>query len=808
MSDSARLVIIGAGIVGCSAAYHLSRLGWREILVLDQGPLYETGGSTSHAPGILFGTNPSPTMARMAEYSARLFDGFEFEGEPCWYPVGSIEVATTPERQQEIRRRCNYSRGFGAEAEMLSPEQVAEMVPIIDPGAITGGFHRPGDGVARAWQCAGALAREATASGGAEFRGGTSVTDIEVRDGRVRAVVTDQGRVACEQVLLCTNIWGSVLSDRVPVTLPMMACAHQYALTEPLPELAGETGHCAMPALRHQDRAMYFKQQADRWCTGSYRHEPHIISPYEVGTDAYWDWVEEDFAVAIDDAIELFPPLRGRRYDSRVCGMFVFSVDGFPMMGPTAVPGFWVGVGIWVTHSGGAGKLIAEWMTSGAPEWDTREMDISRFFPHQQTREYIGARSWQNYAEVYDIVHPKQQMEKPRNLRVSPWHEQQRQLRAEFFVPAGWEVPQWYGANAGLVEEFGIPPRAGWEAEHWSPIEGGEHMCTRERAGLFDISPIAKFEVTGRGALGFLQRLAANDVDRPVGKVVYTSMLTASGGIRADLTVVRRSADNFWVLTGGATRMLDLAWLRRHAPEDGSVGIADVTSAYAALGLWGPRARDLMQEVAAGDLSHGGFPYYTARHLEIGSIPVYALRVSFVGELGWELYVPVEFGLRLWEAIWEAGSSWGLCAAGGGAFDSLRLEKGYRLWGSELHTEYDPYEAGLAWTTRPEKGEFLGREALRRRRDQAPRRRLCCMTLDNPDDVAMGREPVQDGERVLGYVTSAGMGFAVGRFILYAYLPSAYARSGTRVQVRYFDRVLPATVADEPLYDPGREKIS
>lgn len=809
MFKQARLVIIGAGIVGCSAAYHLTKMGWKDIVVIDQGPLYETGGSTSHAPGIIFEINGSRAMCKMAQYTVELLRDLEFEGEKVWYPVGAIEVATSEARMQELWRRHGFATAYDLETHLLTPAEIQAKVPLIDPGVLKGGLHIPGDGDAKAWQAAGALAQKAMAGGGAEFYGQTLATDIELKNGRVQAVVTDKGRIECEQVLLCTNIWGPVLADKVGVTLPMMACAHHYAITGPLPELAAETAWISLPCVRHQDRSMYFRQWQQGWCTGSYRHEPRLVSPYNVGKDAYHLWRDDDFAVAIDDAVQLYPALRGKKYVTKINGMFVFSIDGFPILGPSHVPGFWTAIGIWVTHAGGAGKTIAEWLTYGSAEWDTREMNIARFHDYQLTQSYIHARAAQNYREVYDIIHPLQQMETPRNIRLAPFHVRLQEQKGHFFSVSGWETAQWYEENARLLEKYNdqIPARSGWAALNWSRIQGAEHLAVREGAGLFNLANFTKIEVGGPGATQFLNYLAANDIDKPVGKVIYTSLLNHQGGIKADLTVTRLAENRYWVLTGAGGGPQDLAWIRQNAPKDGSVTIHDVTSQYTAVGLWGPKARQVLAQVTPEDVSNAAFPYFSARPLEIETIPVYALRVSYAGELGWEIYCSGEQGLRLWDVLWEAGQAHGLIAAGGGAFDSLRLEKGYRLWGADIHPEYNPFEAGLDWIVRLNKADFLGKTALLQIKAQGIRRKLCCMTLDDPKAVVLGKEPILANGQKLGYVSSANYGYAVGKFIIYGYLPLEYTQVGTRVEVAYFDKRYQATVTNEPLYDPKGEKL-
>ncbi|RME71805.1 MAG: FAD-dependent oxidoreductase [Chloroflexi bacterium] len=804
MQNKARLVIIGGGIVGCSAAYHLVQMGWRDIVVLDQSQLYQTGGSTSHAPGLVFQTNPSRMMTAFARYTVDLFNRFHTSTLPTVYPVGGIEVAYTPERWAELQRKLGFAQAYGLEAYLLSPQEVRQKIPIIDETRIHGGYYVPTDCDVIAVNGAQAWAQAAQAGGAAEFHGDIPVTDIEFETGRgrVTAVVTPKGRIETEQVLLCTNIWSPILADKVGLKLPLMAVEHQYAVTTPLPELAGAQAEVEHPILRHQDRAMYFRQHRDAYGIGSYNHAPLLVDPHDLdGVHlAERPFTPEHFAEAWEATNELLPATRGAGLTRKFNGMFTFTVDGMPIMGEAPhLKGFWVAVGVWVTHSGGVGKAIAEWMTTGDTEVDVREANINRFYDFAKTKTYIQARCYTQYDEVYDIIHPFQQMENPRRVRVSPFYPRLQELGAVFFESAGWERPQWLEANRRLLNRYRVPSRSGWEARYWSPIQGAEHLATRERVALYDLTAFAKFDVRGPGALAFLNYLAANQIDRPTGRVVYTALLTRRGGIRADLTITRTGPDSFLVLTGGATGMLDLAWLRQHAPDDGSVQITDVSSQYCAVGLWGPDARHVLQSVTPEDVSDQAFPYFTAQAISIDTVPAYALRVSYVGELGWEIYTPMEYGPRLWDVLWQAGEPFGIIAAGFGAFDSLRLEKGYRSWGADIHTEYNPLEAGLDWAVRWDKGDFLGREALLSAREAGVRRRLCCMTLDDPQAVALGKEPILSGDRVLGYVTSANYGYSVGQWIVYGYLPVEFAAPGTRVEVVYFGRRQPATVRKEPL---------
>lgn len=814
MQTHARLVVIGAGIVGCSTVYHLTRQGWKDIVVLDQGPLFDTGGSTSHAPGLVFQTNFSKTMTHISRNTVALYNSLRLDGQPCFHPVGSFEVAYTPERMEDLKRKLGAAKSWNLEACLTSPEETLAKLPLLDAGRIHGAYYVPSDGIAKAVRACEAMAR--ASDPGAAFHGRTTVTGIEVWNGRVRGIKTDRGRIAADQVLICAGIWGPRIGRLAGISIPLTPVQHQYALTAPLPELAGETREVVHPILRHQDSAMYFRQQADRYGIGSYRHEPLLVSPDDLLSPdearlspSIMDFTPEHFAVAREAADELIPALKHAGLDYRINGLFSFTPDGLPLLGESVdVRGLWVAEAVWITHGGGVGQAVAEWMESGAPEIDLRDADINRFGPHVHTREYVEARGAQQYREVYDIIHPLEQMEHPRGLRLSPFHPRLKELDAVFFEGAGWERPQWFEANnVRLDEEKGLPSRTGWEARYWSPVQGVEHRAVRSRAGLCDITPFTKIEVTGAGALDFLQRIAANRVDRPVGTVIYTALLNSRGGIAADLTVTRLAPDRFMVLTGAAAGMRDLAWISRHARDEVAVQISDVTSAWCGLGLWGPEAREILQGVCSDDLTNRGFPYFTARRIQIGSIPALALRISYVGELGWEIYAPTEFGLRLWDTLWEAGRPHGLVALGGGAFDALRLEKGYRLWGADIHTEYNPYEAGLGWAVRLDKGAFLGRDALLKIREKGIDRKLCCLTLDEPGAVVMGKEPILDGSRVLGYVTSANHGYTVGKFIAYGYLPLEYAMPGTSVEVETFGNRHRATVSSEPLYDPRGKKM-
>jgi glycine cleavage system aminomethyltransferase T/glycine/D-amino acid oxidase-like deaminating enzyme len=815
--DRARTVVVGAGIVGASAAYHLAELGETDVLVIDQGPLFETGGSTSHAPGLVFQTNGSRTMCRIAQDTVTLYGSLGVDGQACWFGVGGIEVATTPARMAELRRRRGFARSFGIQdTELLTPEQTAERIPMIDHSSILGSYFVPSDGIAKGVQIVTSLAGRAAARG-VEFEGGVTVTGFDIRDGRVRGVRTDGGDIECERVLICAGIWGPTVGAMAGVPIPLVAVQHQLVWTDPIPELAGETREVVHPILRHQDMAMYFRQREDHYAVGNYRHEP-IVTPQSAlrrpgdGTmPSLMPFTPADFGVAQREAERLLPSLTGRMHpadpDRSINGMFSFTPDAGSIVGESsAVRGVWICEAVWVTHAGGMGRLVAEWMVQGEPPMDLAEADANRFYRFQTTAPYVVARGAQQYREVYDILHPLQQMTSPRNLRLTPFYERHRDLGAEFFTGAGWERPQWFEANRVLAGEP-WERRDGWAARFWSPAVGREHLATRERVALFDLTPYVKLDVDGPDALGFLERVCANRIDRPVGTVIYTAMLTARGGIRCDLTVARGGIDSFMVVTGGGSGMHDLAWLRRQLREGERVRIENMTDHRFVLGLWGPRARDVLGAVTEADISYEAFPYMTLREVNVGEVPVFAQRISYVGELGWEIYGEIEMGARTWDLLWEAGRDHGITAGGLGAFDSLRLEKGYRLWGQDIHTEHDPFEAGLGFAVRMDKGDFQGRAALGAILERGSSHKLSCMTLDDPSIVVMGKEPILSGGDVVAYVTSAAYGYSVGRGIVYGYLPAELASQGTRVQVEYFGERHAATVAADPLVDPKGERL-
>ncbi|MEU4242132.1 FAD-dependent oxidoreductase [Actinoplanes sp. NPDC026619] len=767
-----KVVIIGAGIVGCALADELTARGWTDVTVLDRGPLFVTGGSSSHAPGLVFQTNPSRTMARMARYTVEKLAGLD-----CFRQVGSLEVATTPERLAELHRRHGFGQSWGIGSSVIDAAQCAELFPLLDRERALGGLHVPTDGLALAVKACEMQAGRAVMRG-ARFVGGAEVVEILQLGGRVVGVRTADGDFPAEIVVSCAGFWGPRIGALAGVPIPLLPMAHQYARSTPV----GAADD--LPILRHQDRDLYFRAHGDALGIGSYLHEPMPVDLDDLPGGEHpsmMAFTPDTFSESWAAAGDLLPVLRDAERTDGFNGVFSFTADGFPLLGESRdLRGFWTAEAIWVTHSAGAAKAVAEWMVTGRPETDLHECDLNRFDPAQLAPHYVKTRAIRSFVEVYDIVHP---LDPPsvRELRVSPFHERQVALGAVFGEAAGWERPLWYATNPPPPD---VTPRDEWSSRHWSPIAATEAHLTREGVALYDMTPLTRLEVIG--PVSFLQSLTSGNVDRPVGSVVYTLLLDRAGGIRSDITVARLGEQRFQV---GVNGPLDLDWLLRHAPV--GVTVRDVTGGTCGVGLWGPKARTTIEKLTDIDVRPESFRYFQCREGYLGTVPVTMLRLSYVGELGWEIYTRAEYGLRLWDTLWAAGRDHGLIAAGRHAFTSLRLEKGYRAWGVDMTTEDDPWQAGLGFAV-----AGLGPD---------PQRRLTCLVLAESDAVPMGREPVFREGQPVGHVTSAAFGHTIGAPIAYAWLPAS--EPGTEVEIGYFDRRLRATVTAEPLVDPKHERL-
>ncbi|MET9457813.1 FAD-dependent oxidoreductase [Streptomyces canus] len=806
-----RVVIIGAGVVGAALADEISARGWTEVTVVDQGPLPATGGSSSHAPGLVFQANSSKTMTELARYTVEKFCSLDVDGQPCFLQVGGLEVATTPERVTELHRRQGWLTSWGVESRIVTADECVDMHPLVNRDRVLAGLHIPTDGLAKAVLAVEAQIRRATERG-VTFLARHEVLDVLQADGEVTGVRTDQGDLQADIVVCCAGIWGPRIARMAGMNLPLTPLAHQLAWTGPVPALAGQTEEAVRPILRHQDADLYYRDRHDTLGIGYYGHRPMPITADEIlsvdeadGMPSVLKFTEDDFADAWTETQSLLPATREAKIEEAINGLFSFTTDGLPLLGESPdVKGFWVAEAVWVTHSAGVGRAVAEWLVDGhCSSFDLHECDVNRFEPHQLAPEYVLARDCRNFVEVYDILHPLQPSGDPRPLRTSPFYARQQELGAFFQEANGWERPHWYEANAGLVEGRSIVTPNDWAARYWSPIVGAEAQATRETVAMYDMTALKRLEVSGRGAAGFLERLCTGKVAKSVGSVTYTLLLDHDGGIRSDITVARLAPDLFQV---GANGNLDLDWFTRHLPADGTVQVRDITPGTCCIGLWGPLARDVLQPLTDEDFSAAGLKYFRAKRAHIGSVPVTAMRLSYVGELGWELYTTADQGLKLWDTLWRAARPLGGIAAGRGAFNSLRLEKGYRSFGTDMTYEHDPYEAGVGFAVKADKEDFVGKAALERRRADV-RRRLTCLTIEDPRAVVMGKEPVYDGQRAVGHVTSAAFGHTIGKGIAYAWLPAELAVAGRALHIGYFDQRVEAVVAEEPLFDPAMSRL-
>ncbi|MGZ5298724.1 MAG: GcvT family protein [Actinomycetota bacterium] len=808
MAESFRAIVIGGGVAGASIAYHLTELGWRDVLLVDRGEL--TSGSTFHSAGLVGQLRSSVSLTRMMMYSAELYRRLAAETgvDPGWHEVGSLRLASTDERMQELRRQEGWAHTFGLPLEVISTEAALARFPLFDPAGVQGAAFIPTDGHLDPSNLTLALA-EGARRRGAEIRTNARVVGIDVDRGRVRGIVTDEhGPIGTDVVVNAGGMYANQIGRLAGVEVPVVPFAHQYLLTKPV-----EGGSVDLPTMRDPDRLVYFRGEAGGGLVmGGYERHP---APWAVedGPPADFnhrllpdDW--ERFEQLAENAFGLVPVLQTAEIVTMINGPEAFTPDGEFILGESDVRGFFVAAGFCahgIAGAGGVGKVMADWIVHGEPEYDVWKMDTRRFGEQYRSRSYARDRAYEVYATYYDIHYPGEERQAGRPLKMAPTYPRLAELGAEFGEKSGWERANWFRSNEDPSLER-LRPR-GWAGEHWSSAIPAEHLATRERAGLFDESSFAKIEIDGPGAVTFLQRLCANDIDRPPGTVVYTQMLNRRGGIECDVTVSRLAEGSFMIVTGTAFGNHDLGWLRKHLPDDGTVTVQDITSAQVCFGLWGPRARDILTPVCDADLSDRAFPYMTRQRIQVAGIGCWAARVTYVGELGWELYTSGEVALPLWDSLLEAGEPHGMVPAGYRAIDTLRLEKGYRAWSSDITPEENPYEAGLGFAVRMTVPGFIGNEALEHARATGLTRKLCCLTLSDARAMTLGNEPVFHGGRVVSRVTSGGIGYTIGASIAYAYLPIELAVPGTSFEIEVFGERVPAAVVDEPLWDPKGERI-
>jgi glycine cleavage system aminomethyltransferase T/glycine/D-amino acid oxidase-like deaminating enzyme len=808
----ARIVIIGGGVGGAAVAHHLAKLGERDVVLLDRDEL--TSGSTFHSAGLVGQLRSSVSLTKLMVDSVDLYRTLD-----CgWVECGGVRLACTPEREEEVLRQVAWAKTFGLPLELVSPEQARELFPLMSTEGVRCGSYLATDGYLDPSLLTTALI-DGAREGGCRVFTHTRVTGIDVERSasgrwRVGGVQTEWGPIEAEIVVNAGGMFAAEIGRMAGVRVPVVPFAHEYLVTQPFRD---RTPGEHLPTLRDPDLLIYFREEGAGLVMGGYerRSAPWALDEHlldAIPQDFNGRLLEEDwprFEEIAKNSSRRVPVMDEITVTRLINGPEAFTPDNEFCLGESEVAGFFVAAGFCahgLAGAGGIGKVIAEWILAGEPSSDVWEMDIRRFGAHFRSPSYTLKRTQEVYETYYDIRYPGHERLAGRPLRTSsayPWHSEHG---AAFGEKSGWERVNWYESNASAGEES-LRPR-GWAGMHWSPAISAEHVATRERAGLFDESSFAKLEIAGPGAPAFLEELCDNEVAREVSAITYTQMLNDRGGIECDFTVTRVREELFSIVTGTAFGNHDLSWIRRHAPDDGSVRCSDVTSRFACFALWGPRARDVLAPLTDDPLE---FPYMSMRELAVGDVPVRALRVTFVGELGWELYCPTEYGAGLWRALWEAGSEHGLVAGGYRAIDSLRLEKGYRVWAADITADENPFEAGLGFCVKKTSGAFKGASALGisaagERTAPPPDRRLRCIVLEDPRSVALGNEPVRVDDEIVGRVTSGGYGYTVERSIAYAYVPAALD-FGAEVEIDIFGRWIVGEIVREPLYDPRGERV-
>ncbi|RYP88736.1 FAD-dependent oxidoreductase [Nocardioides guangzhouensis] len=839
--STARAVVIGAGIVGNSLVHHLARLGWRDIVQIDKGPLPNPGGSTGHASNFIFPVDHSREITDLTLDSVR-----QYQEMGVFTQSGGFELARTPERMEELRRRMSSAKAWGIEAHLVDPDFVKEKVPFIETDQFIGAFWTPSVGVVDSLRAGTIMRENALATGALTVVPNVEVTGLDTEEDaagrrRITRVRTTGGDIEAETVVIACGVWSPKIGDMAGISIPLTPAVHQMISVGPCPQLAEQEGEISFPIVRDMDTFCYERQHGADMEVGSYAHRAILHEPEDIPSieqaklsPTEMPFTSDDFDPQLEQAYELMPELLGAegaemRY--AINGLLSLTCDGNPILGESEVRGLWTAAAVWIKEGPGVGRAVAEWMTNGHPEIDVNASDISRFHQHQKRREHTRLRTTEAFIKTYGIIHPSEQYESDRGQRLSPMHESQKKLGAFFYETAGWERPHWYESNAHLLDVYGdavMPREHEWDSRWWSPIINAEHLRMREAAGVIDLSAFCIFDIEGPGALESVQRTCVAQCDVAVGKVIYTPVLDAAGGFRSDLTVMRLGDDVFRVVTGGAHGMADRKWFEDQLVSDpdgaGATTLTDRTDAVSTIGLWGPRARDILASLTGDDVSDEGFGFLTCREIQVKGVPVLASRISYVGELGWELYVPMDQAAELWETLLEAGGPVGAVPVGIGVYGTTgRIEKGYRAYGYELDGERSIVEAGMQ-RPKVKVADFVGREAYLRQRDEAPAAVLCTMTVDDHTSASgvkrymLGGEPIltRDGETLTDghghhpYVTSAGSAPSLGKHVLMAYLPPDQATVGNRLAVSYMEELYPVTVGSVDatgLLDPTNERI-
>ena len=803
---SAGVVVIGGGVIGCSVAYHLARDGVTDVVLLERRQL--TSGTTWHAAGLVGQLRTSINMTELARYTSELYLRLEAEtGQATGYRrCGSWSLATNEERLEELRRSASMAKVFGLEVEVVTPAAIKTRIPLLHTGDVLGGIHIPTDGYANAVDITNALAKGARAAGARIFQN-LPVTAIRTGQGGVTGVTTEHGDIDADCVVLCAGMWTRELAQTVGVNVPLHACEHYYALFESVEGL-----DATFPVVRDYDACAYYKYDAGKLLLGAF--EPHA-RPWATGgipKDFCFDEIDgslEHFEPILEQAMARMPALDTAGLETFFCGPESFTPDVRYHIGQAPeLDNCFVAAGlnsIGLQSAGGIGRVLSDWIRHGHPPADLWEVDVRRNQPFQRNRKYLRERVSESLGLLYATHYPYRQYDTARGVRKSPLHDRLQAIGACHGEVAGWERPNWYAPEPGLARY-----RYSYGRQNWFEHSAAEHRAVRERVGLFDQSSFAKFRLEGADASRVLNTVCANDVDVRPGRIVYTQWLNERGGIEADLTVTRLSGDCYLVVTAAATEVRDFNWLQRHIPHDARCVLTNVTSAMGVISIMGPNARPLLQSLSPNDLSNEAFPFAHSREIELGYALVRAARITYVGELGWELYIPTEFTAGVYDTIVEAGEPLGLVHAGYHALDSLRIEKAYRHWGHDITDEDTPLEAGLGFAVKFDKpGGFIGRDALLKERAVGSAKRLLQFRLLDPQPLLYHNEPIWHDDVLVGHVTSGAYGHTLGGAIGLGYVDSAKApnppEGGFSVEVAG-DRI-PAQASSRPMYDPGNRRI-
>lgn len=806
MKDQARVVVIGGGITGCSILYHLAKAGWTDVVLLEKSDL--TSGSTCHAAGLVTMFNVSPTMMRFRKYSIELYSQLG-----AFEHVGSLRLASSKEQLKDLQRSVSRAHGIGLEAEILSPQEALRRMPAMSPENLYGAVYLPRDGHLDPHTATHAVAKAARQLGATIYTD-TLVTGIELTPRReVEKVITNKGEIRTEIVVNAAGIWAPQVAAMVGAFLPSTPIDHQHVALKAVP---GHELPPDMPCFRDPDNLVYGRAESGGVVCGGY--EPNPVARWVDGVP--WDHAAKSlppdynrFEQLMEGAIRRFPFLANAEIVRLICHPDALTPDANPLLGPMpGLHGFWVAAGLSLNGfggGGGIGQVMAEWIIEGEPSIDVYSYRAWRFGPLYRDPLYAAEMARECYKYYYRLRYPYDQDEFARPKRVSAVHTRLQDQGCVFGKKYGWERPEYFEPGWPWRRAGADQREFSWSKPPFFDRVGEEHRAIRERVGLIDMSSFGKIDLRGPGALPLLQRLTDNDVDRPAGSVIYTQMLNARGGVVADVTLTRLAANHFRLITGAGFIDNDLGWMRHHLHHDnGPVTLRDVTEELTCLGMWGPKAREVLQAVTDDDVSNAAFPYMTARRIRIHGASVLAQRVTYVGELGWELYLEREWAVPVWDALTAVGKAHGLTPVGYKALDSLRLEKGYRYYSADVTMLENPYQAGLGFCVRLNKGDFIGREALVKAREVGIRQRLCTLTIGDSSYLTLyGGEAVHHQGEVLGRLRSAGYGYTVGRNIGYAYLPLELARAGTALQVDVFGELIPAEVRPDVLHDPKGERL-